>query len=59
LLENNEERIGSICEWATKDEAIGWARDHAKKWRAAVKLYRVPYRKTGSAPWREEEVQFI
>ena len=59
LLENNEKRIGSIREWATKDEAIRWARDHARKWRAPVNLYRVPYRKTGSAPWREQEMQFI
>jgi hypothetical protein len=40
-------------------EAVTAAQRYADLWHAAVKLYRVPFVHSGSAPWAADEMHFI
>jgi len=43
----------------TEQEAGGLARHYARLWKSAVRLYRVPFVNTSSAPWAADEVELV
>jgi hypothetical protein len=43
----------------SQDTAIQLAQHYANLWNAQVKLYRVPFVHTGSAPWGQGQMHFI
>ena len=40
-------------------EAAGLARHYAGLWGSRVRLYRVPYLNTSSAPWADDEMELV
>ena len=50
---------GEILGRQTFAEAVSLARYFANLWGQRVRLYRVPYLNTSSAPWAEDEREFI
>jgi hypothetical protein len=40
-------------------EAVSLARHYAGLWGSRVRLYRVPFINTSSAPWNDDEMEFV